>query len=77
MLTLKTLSDFSRGLQKAGRWGLNLAEIQELYVSFQSSSDVQGTTWIDLGPFEGWGTSERGNRNNIITWEVNSFVMML
>lgn len=77
MLTLKALSDFSRGLQKARRWGLNLAKIRELYVSFQSSSDVEGTIWIELGPFEGWGTSEQSNRNNIITWKVHSFVKML
>lgn len=34
MLTRQAFPDFSKALQKAMRWGLNLAEIQELHVFF-------------------------------------------
>lgn len=77
MLTLKVFSDFSRALQKARRQRLNPSEIQEHYVSFWSSSDAKDNIWVDLRPLEGWGTSEWGDRNYIITWEVHCFVKML
>lgn len=66
MLTLKAFSDFSRALQKARRQRLNPSEIQEHYVSFWSSNDAKDNIWADLRPSEGWGTSERGDRNYII-----------
>lgn len=70
MLTVKVFSDFSRALEKARRQRLNPSEIQEHYVSFWSSSDAKDNIWVDLRPFEGWGASEWGDRNYIITWEI-------
>lgn len=47
MLTRQAFPDFSKALQKAMRWGLNLAEIQELHVFFFfSAAKIQrGLTW--------------------------------
>lgn len=67
----------STGLYKRQGDRLNPSEIQEHYVSFWSSNDAKDSIWVDLRPFEGWGASEQGGRNYILTWEVHCFGKML